>query len=194
MSTCQIDHEARFITAYRQCLEQSQVRCSAPRIGFLMQECITNCLYTWCLCLSLISLLLSLLISFSLCPLYPLFLPLLILGLFYSAFGKSLCTYKRYWKWCPRASIQAWTLLILFVNTFSWSAFGKLLSTYKSCWKWCPRASIQAWTKSAYRSISAQRISERIVYASFTINLLTPELHPSAQRCLPGFFTGDLNL
>jgi hypothetical protein len=25
-----------------------------------------------------------------------------------SAFGKSLCTYKRCWKWCPRASIQAW--------------------------------------------------------------------------------------
>jgi hypothetical protein len=26
-----------------------------------------------------------------------------------SAFGKSLCTYKSCWKWCPRASIQAWT-------------------------------------------------------------------------------------
>jgi len=24
-------------------------------------------------------------------------------------FGKSLCTYKSCWKWCPRASIQAWT-------------------------------------------------------------------------------------
>jgi hypothetical protein len=24
-------------------------------------------------------------------------------------FGKSLCTYKRCWKWCPRTSIQAWT-------------------------------------------------------------------------------------
>jgi hypothetical protein len=36
----------------------------------------------------------------------------------YSAFGMSLCTYKRCWKWCPRASIQAWTPLILFANTF----------------------------------------------------------------------------
>jgi hypothetical protein len=27
----------------------------------------------------------------------------------YSMFGKSLCTYERCWKWCPRASIQAWT-------------------------------------------------------------------------------------
>jgi hypothetical protein len=31
---------------------------------------------------------------------------------FYSAFGKSLCSYKRCWKGCPRASIQAWTRLI----------------------------------------------------------------------------------
>ena len=31
-------------------------------------------------------------------------------------FGKSLCTYKRCWKWYPRASIQAWTRLILFAN------------------------------------------------------------------------------
>jgi hypothetical protein len=28
----------------------------------------------------------------------------------YREFGKSLCTCKRCWKWCPRASIQAWTL------------------------------------------------------------------------------------
>jgi hypothetical protein len=68
-------------------------------------------------------------------------------GLLYSAFGKSLCTYKRCWKWCPRASIQAWTRLILFANTFCRSAFGKSLCTYKSCWKWCPRASVQAWTR-----------------------------------------------
>jgi hypothetical protein len=63
-----------------------------------------------------------------------------------SAFGKSLCTYKSCWKWCPRASVQAWTRLILFANTFRRSAFGKSLYTYKSCWKWYPRASIQAWT------------------------------------------------
>jgi hypothetical protein len=36
----------------------------------------------------------------------------------YSEFGKSLCSYKRCWKWCPRASIQAWTRLISFANTF----------------------------------------------------------------------------
>jgi hypothetical protein len=64
----------------------------------------------------------------------------------YSAFGKSLCTYERGLKWCPRASIQAWTCLILFANSFCRSAFGKSLCTYKVCWKWCPRASIQAWT------------------------------------------------
>ena len=40
----------------------------------------------------------------------------------YSVFGMSLCTYKRWWKWCPRASIQAWTHLILFSNTFCRSA------------------------------------------------------------------------
>jgi hypothetical protein len=37
----------------------------------------------------------------------------------YRAFGKSLCTYKRFWKWRTRASLQAWTLLILFVNCIS---------------------------------------------------------------------------
>jgi hypothetical protein len=65
----------------------------------------------------------------------------------YNAFEKSMCTYKRCWKWCPRASIQAWTHLILFANTFSRSPFGKSLCTYKRCWKWCQRASIQAWTR-----------------------------------------------
>jgi hypothetical protein len=64
----------------------------------------------------------------------------------YSAFGKSLCTYKSCWKWRPRASIQAWICLILFANIFCRSAFGKSLCTYKRCWKWGPRASIQAWT------------------------------------------------
>jgi hypothetical protein len=65
----------------------------------------------------------------------------------YSAFGKSLCTYKRCCKWCPRASIQAWTRLILFENIFCRSAFGKSLCNYKRCWKWCPRASIRAWIR-----------------------------------------------
>jgi hypothetical protein len=58
----------------------------------------------------------------------------------YSEFRKSLCTYKRCWKWCPRASKQAWACLILIPNNFCSSAFGKSLCTYKSCSKWCPWA------------------------------------------------------
>jgi hypothetical protein len=53
---------------------------------------------------------------------------------------------KRCWKWYPRASIKAWTRLILFPNTFCTSAFGKSLCIYKTYWKWCLRAPIQAWT------------------------------------------------
>jgi hypothetical protein len=64
----------------------------------------------------------------------------------YSAFRKSLCTYKRCLKWCAWASIQAWTSLILFANNFCRSAFGKSLCTFKTCWKWCRWASVQAWT------------------------------------------------
>jgi hypothetical protein len=41
----------------------------------------------------------------------------------YIAFWKSLCTYKSCWKWCPRASIQVWTCLILFANTLCRFAF-----------------------------------------------------------------------
>jgi hypothetical protein len=40
----------------------------------------------------------------------------------YGVFGKSLCTYKRCWKLCPRAPIQALSRLILFANTFCRSA------------------------------------------------------------------------
>jgi hypothetical protein len=40
----------------------------------------------------------------------------------YSAFGKSLYTYKGCWMWCPRASIQVWTHSVLFANTFCRSA------------------------------------------------------------------------
>ena len=36
----------------------------------------------------------------------------------YREFRKSLCTYKRCWKWCLWASIQAWTRFILFASTF----------------------------------------------------------------------------
>jgi hypothetical protein len=31
------------------------------------------------------------------------------------------------------------------------------------------------------------------IYGRLTINPLTPELNPSAQSCLPRFFTGDFN-
>jgi hypothetical protein len=71
----------------------------------------------------------------------------ILLTLLHSGFGRLLCTYKTCWKWSPRASIQAWTRLILFANTFCRSAFRKSLCTYKRCRKWCPRASIQAWTR-----------------------------------------------
>jgi hypothetical protein len=94
----------------------------------------------------------------------------------HSAFGK--CTYKRCWKWCPRASIKAWTRLILFANTFCTSAFGKSLYTYKRCWKWCPRASVQAWTKYTYRSLRAQRLSERAVHYK------VHERHANGHFCL----------
>jgi hypothetical protein len=93
----------------------------------------------------------------------------------YSAFGKSLCTYKRCWKWCPRASSQAWTRLILFANNFCRSTFGNSLCTYyKRCWKWCPRASSQAWTRLisfANRNLNAQRLSERTL-STHTMNQL----------------------
>jgi hypothetical protein len=58
------------------------------------------------------------------------------MSFWYSAFGKSLCSYKRCRKWCPRASVQAWSRLILFANTFCRSAFGKSLCTCKRCWKY----------------------------------------------------------
>jgi hypothetical protein len=45
----------------------------------------------------------------------------------YSAFGKSLCTYKRCWRWCPWVFIQVRTCLILFANTFCISACKMLL-------------------------------------------------------------------
>jgi hypothetical protein len=37
--------------------------------------------------------------------------------MYYSVIIKSLCAYTRCWKWCPRASIQAWTHLVLFSNS-----------------------------------------------------------------------------
>jgi hypothetical protein len=58
------------------------------------------------------------LICFMLCYSYNDQLQLIFQQQLYSAFGKSLCTYKSCWKWCPRASIQARIRLILFANTF----------------------------------------------------------------------------
>jgi hypothetical protein len=78
----------------------------------------------------------------------------------YSAFGKSLCPYKRYWKRCPRASIQAWTRLILFANTFCRSACEMFLmyaviAVFNSL-------SVRGW--SQYRSLSAEWLSKRTVF------------------------------
>ena len=84
MNRCQLDHGARIVTTNRAHLEPSPVRCTGQRFGSLMKQYITYCLYTWSLNLSVISLFLSLLITFPLCHLYHLFLPSLILGLFYA--------------------------------------------------------------------------------------------------------------
>jgi hypothetical protein len=59
-------------------------------------------------------------------------LPIQIVTL-HSTFGKSLCTYKRRWKWCPRASMQAWTRLILFADTFYRSACEMFLHVRSYC-------------------------------------------------------------
>jgi hypothetical protein len=64
-----------------------------------------------------------------------------------SAFGKSLCVCKSFWKWSPRASIQAWTSLVSFADTFCRSAFRKSLCTYNRFRKCSPRVSIQAWNR-----------------------------------------------
>ena len=88
----------------------------------------------------------------------------------YSAFGKSLCTYKRCWKWCPRASIQAWTRLILFANTFCRSACEMFLmyavnavfNSLSVCVGHHDTVQILT-TKSTYRSLSTHRLSESTV-------------------------------
>jgi hypothetical protein len=98
----------------------------------------------------------------------------------YSAFGKSLCTYKSCWKWRPRASIQAWTRLILFANTFCRSACEMFLmyavtAVFNS-------SSVCGWSRytadlATYRSLRAQRLSERIVLYTYsmwcTINMIS---------------------
>jgi hypothetical protein len=45
---------------------------------------------------------------------------------------KSLRTYKRCWKWCPRASIQAWTRLLCY---FVWEEVQFFLDRFMHCYK-----------------------------------------------------------
>jgi hypothetical protein len=71
---------------------------------------------------------------------------------------------KSCWKWCPRASVQTWTRLILFANTFCRPAFGKSMCTHKRCWKWCQRQ-LRYWQPNLRNcSISVQRLSESTDY------------------------------
>jgi hypothetical protein len=86
----------------------------------------------------------------------------------YSVFRKSLCTYKKFWKWCPWASIQAWTNLILFANAFRRSAFGKSLCTNDRCWKWCPRVN---------NALSRYRNPHSWVHSDFLNTRCTYTLH-----------------
>jgi hypothetical protein len=88
-----------------------------------------------------------------------------------SVFWKPLCTCKSCWKWCSRASVQAWIRLMLFAKIFCRSAFGKLLYAYKRCWKCCQRASITDLNSFNFVTLSAQRISERTV-VSFPVRIL----------------------
>jgi hypothetical protein len=108
---------------------------------------------------------------------------------FYSAFGKSLCTYKRCWNWCARTSMQAWTRLNIFANTFRRSAFGKSLCTYKMCWKWCTRATSILADKSTYRSLSAQRLSESTVCTTRQ-HASGPSGFPKSLRTYPFWIIG----
>jgi len=54
-------------------------------------------------------------------------------GQVYREFRKLLCSYKRCWKWCPRAYIRVWTRLILFANTFCRSACEMFLMYRSYC-------------------------------------------------------------
>jgi len=84
----------------------------------------------------------------------------------YSALRELLCTYKRCWKWCPRASIQAWTHLILFANTFCRSACEMfLMYTVTAVFN-----SLSVRGRSRYRSLSAQWLSECTVLTLKSLN------------------------
>jgi hypothetical protein len=79
---------------------------------------------------------------------------------------KLLCNYIRCWKWCPRASTQAWTRLILFANIFYTSVCKKFLTkaviavfnslSVSGRWRYTEDS-------ATCRSLSAQRHSERTV-------------------------------
>jgi hypothetical protein len=73
----------------------------------------------------------------------------------YSEFGKSLCTYKRCWKWCSRTIVskQLHTLPVLHLSRCLTTEYSET-STATSI----------LTTKSTYHSLSAQRLSERTVH------------------------------
>jgi hypothetical protein len=77
--------------------------------------------------------------------------------------GKSLCTFKSCWMWCPRASIHAWTRLILFANTF-WILLSEiryaLIKVFGSDFHECRYRSEHL----SYRSLSVHRLSECTVF------------------------------
>jgi hypothetical protein len=98
----------------------------------------------------------------------------------HGAFGMSLCTYKRCWKWCPRASIEAWTRLILFAHTFCRTAFEMFLM----CAVIAVYNSLSVRGRSRYHSVNTQRLSECTVFNA----LLKPAsgtniIHSTECRC-----------
>jgi hypothetical protein len=80
----------------------------------------------------------------------------------YSASGKSLCTYKRNWKWCSRNIVSiSWIkqlpiLPILHINRCLTTEYSETTSHFN--------ATSILTTKSTYRSLSTQRISGGTVY------------------------------
>jgi hypothetical protein len=78
----------------------------------------------------------------------------------YSTFGKSPCTYKRCWKWCPRALIQAWNYLTLFAKTFCRSACEMfLMHAVIAVFNSLSKQGLSQYT-AEYCSLSAQWLSE----------------------------------
>jgi hypothetical protein len=127
------------------------------------------------------------------CFLYPYFTLFLCLRIWslYTAFGKSLCAYKRCWKWCPRASIQAWNRLILFANTFCRSAFGKSLCTCNLSYTLVRRVG-QEIAQSVKRLANAGRsVDQILVDARFFAPVQTgPGAHPASYTMTTRSFQG----